>query len=516
MKTALHRYILAAAALLTLSVTLLPAQDYKKVIADKFYPDPKIEFKTPTLSIDEDRFASYEEIVSWLESRAADSRMTLSWIGVSEGGRRVPMVKLSTGENSSKVKVWFQGMIHGNEPAGSEGLFATIDYVLGTEEGARLLNKLDIYILPIANIDGYLALQRVSARGLDLNRDQTKFSDPQSVIIKKAFIAVNPDVAMDFHEFQPYRKNPFVSGKGAASYYDVLFLPTGYPNVYEPLRKASIDLFQNKCSEVLNGYGYSNFGYYTVNDSGDEPYLVLNAKSPQSSSTSYALSNAISFFAELRGIGLGRLSFARRTHCGFLCAKTVLEQSYDNSKSIKKLVRKANKVTIKGKEPVTVLFDSKEKRMDVTWIDLNTQKPVVVKNTLVQDALEPQIKTRRERPEAYVIEASEKKAAENLRILGLEVTQLDRDTALEVESYRVTKYKKDKAEWEGIHKQKVETELFKEKRVFAKGTYVVNLHQENANFAVSVLEPEAACGFVTFSVIKTAPGEVLKIHRITR
>ncbi len=515
MKTARH-HILATAALLVISGCLLSAQDFKKAIADKLYPDPPVTFRTPTLSIEEDRFASYEEIVSWLESRASDSRMTLSWIGVSAEGRRVPMVRLNSGESGRKVKVWLQGLIHGNEPGGAEGLFAIIDYVLGTEEGSRLLDRIDLYILPVANIDGYAAFQRVSGDGYDLNRDQTKFADKQSVIIKKAFIGVNPDVAMDFHEYQPYRKLPFVSGKGAASYYDVLFLPTGYPNVCEPLRKASIDLFQSKCEEVLDENGFSHFGYYTVDEEGSEPTLILNAKSPQSSSTSYALSNAISFFAELRGIGLGRLSLPRRTCCSFLVAKTVLEQTFDNSRAIRKLVRKANKTTVKGKEPVTVLFESKEKRLPVTWLDMNTAEPAVVENVRVLDALEPQILMQRERPEAYIIEMSEEKAVENLRILGVEVTRLESDTELEVESYKVTKYSRASKEWEKIHRQSVSTELFRQKKVFSKGTYVVSLHQENANFAVSVLEPEAANGFVSFCVIGTSAGDVLKVHRLIK
>lgn len=512
----MHKRIVITTFLLLVTVGLLPAQDFKKAVADKLYPNPQISFNTPTLSIDENRFATYNEIITWLESRASDSRMTLSFIGVSEGGYRVPMVKLSNGNDSKKLKVWFQGLIHGNEPGGAEGLFSTIDYVLGTKEGSRLLDKMDIHILPVANIDGYLSFQRVSARGLDLNRDQTKFADPQSIIIKKAFIEANPDVAMDFHEYDPYRTQPFVEGKGAVSYYDVLFLPTGYPNVRKELRQASIDLFQNKCEKVLDEYGYSHFGYYTVDKSVEEPTLVLNAKSPQSSSTSYALSNAISFFVELRGIGLGRLSLERRAHCSFIVARSVLEQAYNNSGTIKKLVRQSNRLTVKGKEPVTVLFHSKEKRMTVTWLDMNSVEPVQVENIRVLDALEPQIEMQRERPEAYIIEQSEQKAVENLRILGVEVTQLEKDTELEVESYKVTEYSTDNKKWEDIHKQNVRTELFKEKRVFSKGTFVVNTHQENANFAVSVLEPEAANGFVAFCVIGTGQGEVLKVHRLNR
>ena len=172
----------------------------------KVYPDPEgVTFTTPTLTLSEDRFATYEEIMAWLEARAEDARMTLTTIGTTTKGRAVPMYCLSNGRSGRKLKVWLQGAIHGNEPAAAEALFQLTDYVLGSEDGARLLKRMDIYILPMANLDGYLADKRVSADSFDLNRDQTKFADPQSVMIKRAFMAVNPDVAVDFHEFQPNR-----------------------------------------------------------------------------------------------------------------------------------------------------------------------------------------------------------------------------------------------------------------------------------------------------------------------
>ena len=216
----------------------------------KVYPNPEgVTFTTPTLTLSEDRFATYDEIIAWLTDRAKDPRMSLSTIGMTTKGRAVPMYCLSNGKQGRKVKVWLQGAIHGNEPAAAEALFQLTDVILGTEEGARLLDRLDIYILPMANLDGYLAGKRVSGDGYDLNRDQTKFADPQSVLIKKAFMAVDPDVAVDFHEFQPNRPvKVHADQPNAILYYDALFLPTGYPNVPQVLRDATIRLFEEKVS----------------------------------------------------------------------------------------------------------------------------------------------------------------------------------------------------------------------------------------------------------------------------
>lgn len=510
-KLTLSTWILLLAAV---SLQAQPHADLQK----KVYPDPEgITFNTPTLSIDEDRFATYEEVMTWLSDRAQDPRMTCTIIGTTTKGREVPMYRLHNDKKGRKVKVWLQGAIHGNEPAAAEALFFLTDYILGTPAGAKLLDRMDVYILPMANLDGYLANKRVSGDGYDLNRDQTKFADPQSVLIKKAFMEVNPDVAVDFHEFQPNRPvKVHADEPNAILYYDALFLPTGYPNVPQALRDATIRLFEEPSAAALDAIGYSHFEYFTISQRNGEMALTLNARSPQSSSTSYALSNAISFFLEIRGIGLGRLSLERRTYCGFTVAKTVLESTYAHHKEIRRIVRKAIRQTTRRKNPVTVSFHSREKRLPVTFLDVEKAAPTVLEDVLMLDAREPQADLMRERPAAYLIAATETKAVENLRTLGLDVQELTEPRTCLVEEYQVVSREEAGALWEKIHRVTVQTETVRNRREFPAGTFVVRLDQENANFAVSVLEPEAENGFVSFRVVEAQEGQTLPICRLLK
>ena len=483
----------------------------------KVYPDPVgVTFTTPTLTLSENRFATYDEIMAWLNARTKDPRMTLSVIGTTVKGLDVPMIRLHNEKGGRKVKVWLQGAIHGNEPAAAEALFQLTDEILGTEAGARLLDRLDIYIVPMANLDGYMANKRVSGDGFDLNRDQTKFADRQSVLLKRAFMQVNPDVAVDFHEFQPNRPVKLQNSNtpNAILYYDALFLPTGYPNVPQVLRDATLRLFETPCGQALDAIGYSHFGYFTISEQSGEMTLTLNARSPQSSSTSYALSGAISFFVELRGIGLGRLSLERRTYCGLTVAKAVLASAFSHRNEILRIVRKANREVLRAKDPVTVLFHSKEKRLPVTFLDVENAKPAVLENVRVLDALEPQADLVRTRPAAYLLDASETRAVENLRTLGLTVEQLQAPHRFRVEAYRVTERKEADKPWEKILRVTVRTEVSALEKEFPAGTFVVRLNQENANFAVSVLEPESENGFVSFRVTEARTGEELPIYRL--
>ena len=499
-----------------LSAVVSLAQSPYAALQKKVYPNPAgVVFTTPTLTLSEDRFASYDEVMAWLAARAEDPRMTLSIIGTTTKGRDVPMYCLSNGKKGRKVKVWLQGAIHGNEPASTESLLQLTDDILRTDAGAKLLERMDVYILPIANLDGYLANKRVSGDGYDLNRDQTKFADPQSVLIKRAFMEVSPDVAVDFHEFQPNRPVAVHSAEpNAILYYDALFLPTGHPNVPQALRDATIRLYEEPCAAALDAIGYSHFEYFTISQQDGEMTLTLNARSPQSSSTSYALSGAISFFVELRGIGLGRLSLERRTYCGLTVARTILESTYAHRSEILRIVKKARRQTVRGKEPVTVLFHSQEKRVPVTFLDVEKAAPVVLENVRILDAREPQADLVRTRPAAYVIETSEKRAVENLRTLGVQVEELKAPQRLTVEAFRVTQREEADKPWEKIRRVTVRTEPEATEREFPAGTFLVRLDQPHANFAVSVLEPESENGFVSFRVTEAVVGELLPIYRL--
>ena len=73
----------------------------------------------------------------------------------------------------------------------------------------------------------------------------------------------------------------------------------------------------------------------------------------------------------------------------------------------------------------------------------------------------------------------------------------------------------DKA-WEKIQRVTVHTEVEAGEKEFPAGSWLVRLDQENANYAVSVLEPESENGFVSFRVTEARTGETLPIYRIIK
>lgn len=146
----------------------------------------------------------------------------------SEEGRSFPYVLLSSTsgnytsalkkKRSNKIKVWIQGGVHGNEPAGD---MATLELLGNMDRNANwtatILDKLDILVLPRYNVDGEFCeyppfgrervslmiqkdFQRAFASNYDPNRDHTKLNRKQTSDLKKLFNEFEPHIALDMHE----------------------------------------------------------------------------------------------------------------------------------------------------------------------------------------------------------------------------------------------------------------------------------------------------------------------------
>jgi murein tripeptide amidase MpaA len=81
---------------------------------------------------------------------------------VSEEGKEFPYVYLSNqantstiGGNEGNLRVWIQGSVHGNEPAGDEATLALLGAMdANATWAASFLEAMDIIVLPRYNPDG--------------------------------------------------------------------------------------------------------------------------------------------------------------------------------------------------------------------------------------------------------------------------------------------------------------------------------------------------------------------------
>lgn len=486
-------------------------QDTK--VTEKFFPDPQIEINTPAFQ-KKKGFTSYQEMMTFVNTQLSKHSdvMNLSFIGKSQKGKEIPLIVLNCKSNNaeSKIKVWIQASLHGDEPGSTEGVLYLLDKLLNDSTCSYLLNKLEISIIPMANIDGSEMLDRTAANGLDLNRDQTKLMIPESNILKKTFSDFNADVAIDFHEYQPYRKDySQFSTYGVVPGFDAMFMYSGNLNVPKNLRDYTKSKFVNNAAKLLDENHLTHHDYFTTDKVLGAVQINQGSASARSSATSYALANTISSLIEIRGVGIGRTSLKRRVQSIFLIAYSYMKTAYDNADEVKAVINQAvdypnPEVVAKSTIPV-----EKEK---LKMIDLDTNKEIEVEVNLGNAWKSKAIITRK-RPSAYILLPDQQALIEKLKILGLQVTELKKSTELEVENYIISDYQKDSEKDEGVYRQEVTAKTQTVTRSFPAGTFVVSLNQRKSNLAVEVLEPETPNSFVSFSILKTDINKELPVYR---
>ncbi len=161
-----------------------------KKVTNTFFQDfEEIQDVTPGLK-KKKGFTNYEELVSFLDkfSIKYPEKVKIKYIGESQKGKKIPILYLSDSHKSkNKLKVWMQGGLHGDEPASTESLLYALYMLLEDKNYLHLTQKLELAILPMANIDGFIKNKRYAANSLDLNRDHTKLMAIETQVIKREF-----------------------------------------------------------------------------------------------------------------------------------------------------------------------------------------------------------------------------------------------------------------------------------------------------------------------------------------
>lgn len=482
-----------------------------KKVTEKFFPDPDININTPAFQ-KKKGFTTYEELIQFLTNKVAKypDLLTLTYIGNSQKGKQVPLLTIvKPNIETEKVKVWLQGGLHGNEPGSVEAMLYIIDQLLENKENHYLLDRLHLAILPLANVDGYMKQDRYAANGLDLNRDQTKLKIPESQFLKQTFSDFNADVAVDFHEYRPYRKDfATMSTYGICSLYDAMFLYSGNLNVPEDLRKYTEERFVDAARKKLDENNLYHHPYISTSKHLGEVHFNQGSENSRSSATSYALANSISTLIEVRGVGIGKTSYKRRVQTAFLIGMSYLNTAYEYADELKAKLQEAarskHQASLKTKKEVYI--------SKIKTIDLDKNELIDFEVT-IRDALQLTLVKSRARPNAYLIMPEMVEVIERLMILGLKVDFLSEAKELEVERYQISQYQQEAEKYEGEHLQEVKTDVSLVNINFPKGTAIVKMDQERANLAMEVLEPEVKNSFVSFNVIETEQGAILPIYR---
>ena len=119
---------------------------------------------------------------------------------------------------------------HGHEPASTEGALAFLDKLVKAPPDsplARDLQRVTVFVIPMANPDGAEAFLRHNAHNIDLNRDWLRQTQPETRAWLATLKRLRPDLMTDQHELYPNDTRwDFTETAGAASGADLGLVTT--------------------------------------------------------------------------------------------------------------------------------------------------------------------------------------------------------------------------------------------------------------------------------------------------
>ena len=365
------------------------------------------------------------EVTARLQNLVADhegsARMEV--LGQTSLGQDIPALYIGN-RNDGKLRVWIEAGLHGNEPAGVLTVCQFVDYLLNSMEGQDICSRLSFMIVPMANVDGYSKHDRLSGTGNDLNRDQALMTDTVTWILKRAYASWKPELAIDIHEYRPLRKDfarmCSMEEARVAIAQDILLLPSGHPNV-DPAIRALNDTLQRQIRRDLDAVSYTHGFYFTVaGDEHDRYYIRKDGGNPRSSTTFQALTNAVSLFFEIKGIGYDDELLPRRADVGLVALRSAIRKAASIAPYIKEQVQLADHRACEASRPLVARSHPQEIQTEVTFENLETGRFFKLSVT-ARDAMQPVTDLEKPRPAYYLLPHDGEHAKQRLQTLGIVV-----------------------------------------------------------------------------------------------
>lgn len=439
----------------------------------------------------------------------------------SEEGRGFPYLFLSAStqsltsstNSSSKLRVWIQGAVHGNEPAGDQSLLALVGKMDANQTWAQsILETMDILVLPRYNPDGVAYFQRTLASNLDPNRDHVKLARQQTRDIKTSFSKFAPHIAVDMHEFSA----PTRYGGSYVHASDALYSAAKNLNINADIRQMSEELFAVNMGTALEDVGLRW-----------EPYVTGTSNSTAGSSIRFAeagsdakigrnamgLTQTIAFLCEARGIGLADQHIQRRTVASLVMAEAIIQTAADNAERVYQTITNGIEDFINSNEDI-VVTDS------TTYADRTFQMVDVTNGSLVDAPVQFASTTpttanlTRSRPEAYIIPRAWADLVARLEVSGLEATVMPQAFRGMVEALNITSVVFDDTYYEGVVPVTVTTSTVQKEVELPAGSFAISTRQRNAALAFVALEPENIDSYVAFNIVPVEEGDEYPVYRL--
>ena len=495
---------------------------YNEAVAARF-PEPAVNYRTPAFEAGRSAWTSNAEIALWLRALVRDGRaapgshsVRLLSVGHSQSG--VPLEALlftRTAEASpaallraGRPTVLLLGQQHGDEPAGAEALLAIADE-LAQGSLTKLLEHINVVLMPRANPDGALAGSRITAGGIDPNRDHLLLRTPEAQAMAQLAREFRPTVVIDLHEYAVIK--PYLEKFGTLQRFDALVQYATVANLPEFVTKAAEEWFRRPMLASLAAQGLSAEWFYTASNDPADKKMTMGSVQPDTARNASGLRNAVSFLIETRGVGLGRWHFGRRVHTHVVAIKSVLASAAQRAADLSQLRKfvDAEVAALACQGQAVVSATTTPSEYSLTMLDPVTGADRKL-NVGWDTALVLEVRKSRSRPCGYWLGEGQIDAVLRLRALGVAVHQVQQNGVVRGEVYNETSRelgpRTDPRNGTAETVLRVEVEAVAALVDAAAGSYYVALDQPLANLALAALEPDSPSSYATHRIVNEVKG----------
>ncbi|NQW35787.1 MAG: M14 family metallopeptidase [Flavobacteriales bacterium] len=487
----------------------------------------KTDFTTPFEKSNGLNTATYQETISFYEKLAkVYPEISIKAMGLTDSGKPLHLVIFSADKEfdfdkihkSKKNIILINNGIHPGEPDGIDASMMLLRDIVQNKRLKKSFENIVIAIIPIYNIGGSLnrnATTRVNqngptsygfrgnARNFDLNRDFIKNDTKNAQSFAEIFHLVKPDVFIDNHV-----------SNGADYQYTLTHLFTQHNKLGGNLGNYLHNKMMPEMLADLHKKGIDATPYVNVFNQVPEIGFSQFMDSPRYSTGYTTLFNTLGMMVETHMLKdykprvevtyelmLSALNFIQKNGTNI---KTVRQNAFD-----KILKEKTYPLTweIDSTKTSTLQFKGFEGRYiksDVTGLkrlkyyrDKPFTKPVTY-----YDYFKP--KSSVAIPKAYVIPQGFWPIIARLKHNKVAMTQLEKDSLIQIEVYHIADYKTRKNAYEGhyLHYNTQTTTSIETIRV-KKGDYLIPLMPYTARYILETLEPTAPDSFFNWNFFDT-------------
>ncbi len=477
------------------------------------------DWQTPYEKGNKNQTATYEEAMLFYKRLAAQHNiLEIKEMGLTDSGEPLHLLlynpdrNFDLSKNQSKAILLINNNIHPGEPDGVDASMMLFrDLVL---QKIPTPKNTIIAMIPFYNIGGTFNRNsfsranqngpeaygfRGNARNYDLNRDFVKSDTKNARSFAEIFHLVKPDVFIDNHV-----------SNGADYQYVFTYIQTQHQKLGSDLG----NFLQNEMTQAIRKQllkkKIESIPYVTVYGSTPDKGFSQMMDLPRYSTGYASLFHTIGYMPETHMLK----KYEDRVKVTYEFMVETLQFTDVNFQKIKTLKADNPKIFSSGKSyPLQWKIDStKVEQIEFLGFESGYKKSEISgKDRLFYDQKKPfkkqipyytyYVPTKSVTiPSAYVIPKSWWNVLDLLKLNQIEMKQLENDTIIEVEKYKIADYKTSSNAYEG-HYQHSNTTVTKsiEKVSFQKGDYMISTQQFGVKYLLETLEPEAPDSFFNWN-----------------